>query len=36
MNGLRATLSTGESGGFAPRRAGPVGAASPANIHPTS
>ncbi|MEU3774102.1 hypothetical protein AB0F11_13010 [Streptomyces sp. NPDC032472] len=26
--------ATGKTGGFAPRRAGPVGAGSPANIHP--
>jgi hypothetical protein len=26
--------ATGKTGGFAPRRAGPVGAASPASIHP--
>ncbi|MFI6526604.1 hypothetical protein [Streptomyces uncialis] len=25
---------TGKTGGFAPRRAGPVGAAAPTNIHP--
>ncbi|MFE2937034.1 hypothetical protein [Streptomyces sp. NPDC059278] len=31
----RASIAaTGKTGGFAPRRAGPVGAGSPASIHP--
>jgi hypothetical protein len=28
------STATGKTGGFAPRRAAPVGASSPANIHP--